>query len=432
MVTATLIKNVNILLPNCESWKSNSSILIKDKIISEIDPDEATLGPDVVCVQGKGQYLLPGLVDMHGHFYGRANVEMRSQHKGYCPLYLAGGITTVRTPGEFEPEETFRWKQSIECGQTVGPRIVSGGWYFDRPPSIVSWFEPSDSIKKIQSCFDERDKKSDFFKVYSNMPADWIQEVCRLGHAKGKKVYGHLGVSSTIEAIKVGLDGIEHGFFTIQEFHSKTSPSVDMEGLEKLDMDSDIVRRVQDVIIEHRTAVTPTMITFNLYGSAYTNWLNKNDAWRYLDTESCQKQLERRKEWDSDQKNIDQQERLMEKQLRFVGDLYRRGARIFCGTDPSYPLILPGPALVWEAANLVDCGMPAAAVLRALTIEAAEELSLDSITGSITEGKQADLILVKDNPLVNIHNLDSVRIVWKAGRMHNSEDLRTSAVGQIC
>ena len=431
MATATLIKNVEILLPNCENWKPNSSVLIKDDIIYAIDPDETTLGPDVVCVQGKGQYLLPGLIEMHGHFYGRANVEMRSQHKGYCPLYLAGGITTVRTPGELEPEVTYIWKQSIERGQTVGPRIVSGGWYFDRSPSIISWFDPSDSVESIQACFDERDKKSDFFKVYSSMPADWILEVCRLGHAKGKKVYGHLGVSSTIEAIKAGLDGIEHGFFTIQEFHSKISPSVDMEGLEKLDMDSDIVRRVQDVIIEHRTAVTPTMITFNLYGSVYTNWLHKNDAWRYLDTESCQKQLERRKEWDNNQKNIDQQERLMEKQRRFVGDLYRRGARIFCGTDPAYPLILPGPALVWEAANLVDCGMPAAAVLRALTIEAAEELSLDSITGSITEGKQADLILVKDNPLVDIRNLDSVRMVWKAGRMHNSEDLRASAVGQI-
>ena len=356
---------------------------------------------------------------------------MRSQHKGYCPLYLAGGITTVRTPGEFDPGETFAWKTSNESGQTIGPRIMTGGWYFDKPPSIVGWFEPSGSIKAIQACFDERDKVSDFFKVYSSMPADWIKEVCRLGHTKGKKVYGHLGMSSTIEAIEAGLDGIEHGFFTIQEFHSKPTPKVDMEGLEMLDMDSDIVKRVEDVILEHDTAVTPTMITFMLHGSVYTDWIEAHNAWQYLGPEALKKQREQRKVFDGDQKAINQQERLMEKQRRFVGDLYRRGARIFCGTDPAYPLILPGPALVWEAANLVECGMPAAAVLRALSIQAAEELGLDASIGSITEGKTADLVLVEKDPLLDIHNLDSARLVWKSGRMYKSADLRNSAVGKI-
>jgi hypothetical protein len=431
MTIATLIKNINILSPDCQNWSPGSSILIKNGLINAIDPEEDSLDQDVVYVQGQGRYLLPGLIDMHGHFYGRANVALCSQHKGYCPLYLSGGITTVRTPGEFEPEVTYAWKQSIERGQTVGPRIMTGGWYFDKSPSIIRWFKPSESIEAIQACFDERDKISDFFKVYSSMPTDWIREVCRLGHAKGKKVYGHLGMSTTIGAIEAGLDGIEHGFFTIQEFHSKPSPSIDMDGLENLDMDSDIVRRVQDVIVEHSTAVTPTMITFMLNGSTFTHWLEQIDAWRYLSPEACQKQLDQRKTWDNDQKAFDVQERLIEKQRRFVGDLYRRGAHIFCGTDPSYPMILPGSGLVWEAANLVDCGMPNAAVLRALTIEAAKELSLESSIGSIAVGKQADLVLVAKNPLVDIHNLDSVNLVWKMGQMHDPESLRASAEGQI-
>jgi imidazolonepropionase-like amidohydrolase len=431
MSTSMRINNVNILSPGCDRWIPNSSILIRDGLIAAIDPDAASLDPDGVTVQGEGQYLLPGLIEMHGHFYGRANVDMRSQHKGYCPLYLSGGITTVRTPGEFEPEVTYAWKQAIARGEVVGPRIVTGGWYFDRPPGIVRWFRPVESIEAIRACFDERDQVSDFFKVYSSMPADWVREVCRLGHAKGKKVYGHLGMCPTVAAIEAGLDGVEHGIFTIQEFYAGPSPSTDREALDQLDMDAEVVRRVQDAIIAHRTAVTPTMTTFMLSGPRFTDWLDRIDAWRYLSPEARQYQHERREAWDSDLQAVDQQERLIEKQRRFVGDLYRRGGRIFCGTDPSYPMILPGQALHWEAANLVDCGLPAAAVLRALTIAAAEELSLDDQIGSIAMGKQADLVLVARDPLADIDNLGSTRLVWKAGRMHNPEDLRASAAGQI-
>jgi len=431
MAASTLIQNVNLLSSTCDSWIPNAAVLITDDLIAVIDAEETTLKPDVVTIDGNGRYLMPGLIEMHGHFYGRASDEMRSQYAGYCPLYLAGGITTVRTPGEFDPVATYDWKQSIENGERIGPRIMTGGWYFDKAPTIVKWFKPSQSLEDIQDCFDDRDKYSDFFKVYSNMPADWIKVVCQLGHAKGKKVYGHLGMSPTIDAIEAGLDGIEHGFYTIQEFTSKPSPSVIMDGLESLDMNSDIVRRVQDVILQHNTAVTPTLITFMLNGSHYTNWLNRIDAWRFLNEGAYQKNIERRKGWDSDQKAIDQQERLIEKQRTFVGDLYRQGTRIFCGTDPSYPMILPGKATVFEAANLVDCGLPVEAVLRALTIEAAKELSIDSLTGSISLGKQADLVLLDKNPLDDIHNLDSARLVWKAGRMYEPETLRKSAVEQI-
>jgi len=431
MTTSTLIENVKLLSFNCDRWKPNSSILVQDDVITAVDSDPAVCAPDVNRFNAGGKYLMPGLIEMHGHFYGRATDDMRSQHNGYCPLYLAGGITTVRTPGEFEPEVTYGWKQSIEQGQSIGPRIMTGGWYFDKAPSIVRWFQPCERVEEIRDCIDIRDKHSDFFKVYSNMPADWVQEVCRLGHEKGKKVYGHLGMCSTIDAINVGLDGIEHGFYTIKEFHQMPSPKVDMEGLDTLDMNTDIVKRVMDTIIEHNTAVTPTIITFMLNGSNYTNWLDSIDAWQYLTDDAREANLERRKTWDSDQKAIDQQERLLEKQRKFVGELYRLGARIFCGTDPSYPLILPGKAIVREAANLVECGMTEAAVLRALTSEAARELSIDDVTGSIDVGMQADMVLLDADPLDDINNLESVNLVWKAGHVHNPDLLRELAVGQI-
>ncbi|MEA4812749.1 MAG: amidohydrolase family protein [Anaerolineaceae bacterium] len=433
MEKQVLIKNIKLLNSACDGWIIGNSVLLEGKRIKEVLPEAATIDSahGVELVDGQGEYLLPGLIEMHGHFYGRASTAMRSQHLGYCPLYLSSGITTVRTPGEFEPDITYGYKQSIEHGQTIGPRIITGGWYFDKAPSIVGWFRPVNSIEEIEACFDERDKVSDQFKVYSSMPKEWVRKVCELGHAKGKKVYGHLGMCSARDAIEVGLDGLEHGYFTVSEFYKEPSPHVESSALEELDMNSDLVKNVQDQIVTHQIAITPTLLTFMLNGSWFTDWLDHIDAWRYLSPAAKEKQKENRKKWDEDPKSFDQQERLIEKQRVYVNALYKRGAKIFCGTDPSYPMMIPGQALVLEAANLVDCGMSNAAVLRALTIAAATELGIADVTGSISAGKEADLLLVNTDPLQDIHNLDQISLVWKAGHMHKPDALRELAVESL-
>lgn len=431
MTNPILIKNINLLSEDCARWVKDSELLIEGKKITSLHPDTSQKIEACQVVDGKGGYLMPGLFEFHGHFYGRATSEMRSQHEAYCPLYLSGGVTTVKTPGEFEPDLTWQWKQDIEKGEKVGPRIMTGGYYFDPMDTIIRWFHPCATLEEVEAAFQKRDLISDFFKVYSSMTEPWVRRVCELAHAVGKKVYGHLGKCTTTDAINAGLDGVEHGFFTVSEFYTALSGKIDDSALEALDINSDLVRRVQALLVEKQTAVTPTCLTFRLSGKWFTDWMDKVDAWRYLSAEGLEKQRNMRKDMDSKPEAYDQEQRLIEKQYKYVGELYKQGARIFAGTDPSYPMMIPGEALWLEAENLARCGLSTTDILRALTIEAAKELGVSEITGSIAVGKEADLILLAKDPLQDIRNLSNLQRVWKAGKAYDPKALKDMAVGKL-
>ena len=413
-----------------EDNQFKGTVLLEDDHIKEIVSSEAEV-ENYYPTDVSGKYLIAGLIEMHGHFYGRATTEMRSQHEAYCPLYLAGGITTVRTPGEFEPEVTREWKRAIEAGEKPGPRIMSAGSYFDQTPSIVRWIEGSDSLEQLTEKYHTWKRKIDFVKVYSHTPAEWIKTLADLAHADGLKIYGHLGASTTADAIQAGIDGIEHGFFTMSEFYNQPDPGVRGADLAAFDPDGEAATCVIELILQNNVAVTPTTITFGLAGKAYSDWLDEIGAWRYLTSEGEAHHRAQRAEMDGSEEGVRNQNALLEKQYRFINRIYKGGGRIFCGTDPSYPLIVPGYAIVKEAQNLRLCGMGNMDILRALTCEAAKELNLDSVTGSLEAGKQADIVVLDGNPLENIDNLYTVSSVIKAGRLYDSAILRESAVRKM-
>ncbi len=430
MSTSTLITGASILDVENGLWLQGHNLLINGKLITAIVPD-LTANEEVTRMDASGKFLIPGLIEMHGHFYGRATQVMRSQHNAYCPLYLSGGITTVRTPGEFQPWLTWQWKKDIAAGREIGPRIISGGSYFDTPDAIVRWFEPAADLDVLRQQYRERRYISDFYKVYSSMPAEWIKVVCDLAHEEGKKVYGHLGQCSAADAILAGINGLEHGYFTMSDFFDQPQPGIDFEALMRLDMASDRVKRVVDLIVTHDVAITPTVITFTLEGVAYTRWLDEINAWQYLNPEGLAANRKRREEWDTPSESLTRQQPLIEKQLEFIRLLHAAGARLFCGTDPSYPMILPGVALSREAELMSQAGLGNADLMRALTINAARELGLNDITGSLTPGKQADMVLLDADPLQSIGNLKTVTHVWQAGRHYDPDDLRQMAIGQL-
>lgn len=126
-----------------------ATIVIRGQRIADIGtrPSVPT-GATIIDLSGKR--VVPGLVDMHGHMYARATAAMRSQFEADPSLYLAGGVTTVRSPGDFDPEGMIALRERIRRGEAVGPRIFVAGPYVDhasseRSPaacSRISWWFP--------------------------------------------------------------------------------------------------------------------------------------------------------------------------------------------------------------------------------------------------------------------------------------------------
>ncbi len=407
-----------------------ATILIEGRKIKAILRDRSI--PDGYApIDITGSVVVPGLFDMHGHFYGRCGGAMESQHDAYCPLFLAGGVTTVRTPGEFQPYLTWRWKQDIEAETRIGPRILTAGAYFDMDRSSVHWIKGHSTEREFREQYEMQREYMDFAKVYSNMPKRFVKLVCDMAHKDGFKVYGHLGNCTAWDAMDVGLNGLEHGFYTMSEFYGGEAPSRNMDVLDEFDPCGKAADKVISKILECDVAITPTVITFMLEGQAFTDRINKVNGWQYADPELVETARNFRPKFMSDPDAIAQQDRLVKKQYKFVSRIVEAGGRVFAGTDPSYPMLVPGEAIVWEAENLRRCDMSNLQIMKALTIEAAKEMNVDTITGTIEPYKEADLCVLKADPLAAITNLSTVYKVMKGGRLFDSAELRNSAIGKM-
>ncbi len=417
------------ILDGLGGLREKSTILVNDGRIKDIIKGE--ICPEgYECYPGEGRYIMPGLVEMHGHFYGRSTRKMKSQHQGYCPLFIAGGVTTVRTPGEFQPEITAKWKEDIENLKAIGPRILSAGSYFDRNPSIVNWIEGCDSIEEIQNKYDVWKDKIDFVKVYSNMPIEWISTLVNLAHNDELKIYGHLGISTAKDAILAGIDGLEHGIFTMAEF-SRLNPKINEEILIDFDPKSKEATELIDLIVEKDIALTPTTIIFSLNSSKFKKDIEKHNLWQYLSEEGKENHRTILEEATCNNEENLRSDILLEKQCTFINRAYEAGARIFCGTDPAYPLATPGYAIVWEAEYMSLCGMNNRDIIKSLTSEAARELGLLDEIGSIQVGKIADIAILDKNPMESISNLETVVGVLKSGVLFEPEKLRKNAIGSL-
>ncbi len=307
-----------------------------------------------------GKYLIPGLIDMHGHFFGRATQEMKSQHEGYLPLYLAGGVTTVRTPAEFEPTVTWELRECIESQDAFGPRIRSASHYFDRVPSIVDWIPASRTHEGIRQEYARWQGRRDFVKVYSNIELPDLAWLAAAARADGLKVAGHLGRVTAGQAIAAGINVLEHGIYTLSEFYRQPAPRIDREALLRFDPESAAVTELIAQIVANDVAVIPTTITFQLQSPEYGERLHSLGLWRFLSDEARENHRARRTQWEADTEGIRIERILQEKQFAFVQRVYEAGGRVFAGTDPSYVLITPGYGIVWEAENLSRSAIPKA------------------------------------------------------------------------
>lgn len=409
--------------------KKDSTLVVENGRIKNIISGKSS-EKDAHFIDAGDKYVMPGLIDMHGHFYGRASKEMKSQHGGYSLLYLAGGITTVRAPGEYEPEVTLQWKKDIEEKRKRGPRIISAGSYFDREPSIVTWIEGSSSIEEIRKKFQDWKDKIDFVKVYSNIPPTWLKEIVTLAENKGLKVYGHLGMTDTETAIKFGIRGLEHGIYTMTDFR-EPDPFTNNDLLMKFDPYGEEAKNILKLIKAYDVSLIPTTVIFTCSTKDFKKRVDENNLWRYLSVEAEENHrhlMEKDYKTDHDHR---QEKRLLTKQYAFLKQAYDLGIRIFCGTDPSHPLATPGYAIVWEAEHMVKSGLKHEDIIKSLTIEAAKELGIEKITGSIDIGKEADLFILEKNPLEDITNLSFSYKVIKSGIVYDPNKLRDEAIGSL-
>ena len=265
-------------------------------------------------------------------------------------------------------------------------------------------------------------------KTYTGIPEDQFILLLEAAHADGLQVTGHLESISGMRAIELGIDGIEHGLFSMSEFFPQI-PSASFRAqycaISQLDVTSPAVTTVVEALVRQGTYLDPTIVVFQPelpdFEPLVADWE------KYLDP-SAVMPLRRTLRSIIEPTCLP---KALENQALFVKAVHDRGGLIVTGTDPVLPILLPGYSLHRELQNLVDAGLSPLEAIQAATLNAAIATQLDSQKGTIAAGKIADLVVVEGNPDEDITAIRNTVLVFKEGIPYLPEALRKSVEGQI-
>lgn len=402
------------------------TVLIQDSLIAAVGAEvEVPRGAEVQDISG--HTVLPGLIDMHGHMYALRE----NQFTAYPSLYLAGGVTTVFSPGDFDPEGMTDLRDRVARGEVVGPRILTAGPYFDTYPSAVPWIGGVSSLEEARALFIAWGDRIDAVKVYSSATEELIGFLVEEAHAAGLKVTGHLGgPTTTLRAIELGIDGLEHGIFAVAEIADVPQYGPVNErycALAEVDLASPTVEALIDAIVEEGVWVTPTIVTL---AGIHPDFLPPTpDAMDYL-SDDFRSRMEAMPAY-LDDVGADCLDRALELQLEFVRLVHERDGLVVTGTDPVSPLLTPGYALHAELAYLVEAGLTPLEAISAATRDGAIALGLLNEIGVIRPGHRADLVIVQGDPSADIAAIGNTVMVFKDGIRFDPQTLRDAVKGKI-
>jgi imidazolonepropionase-like amidohydrolase len=382
--------------------------------------------PSVARIEDvSGAWMVPGLMDMHVHL---TSDPMATQ---LLPLYLACGVTTVRDVGGLITELVLL-RDALRAGERLGPRLFLAGPLLDGLPPL--W--PSITIL-VNTAMRARsavrmlvDQGVDFIKIYNNVPQDSLEAIVAEAHTAGKTVAGHIPRTlSMTRAVEIGMDCLEHIRVTGRELLPLDEANrIDFLPLgtretllwERFDLGSAGMHRLIENLVQAHVFLDPTLIV----DAAMFDRAPEDAAATAMTEalpEECRRALQRPDWMDALEGPAELREAAhagFEKRLEFISMCNEAGVRFLAGTDTFGPgTLLPGASLLNELELLCRAGLSPLEALRSATDTAASALGCEGDLGILATGGLADVVVLDANPLENISNARSVRLVVQGGQV---------------
>lgn len=410
-----VLTNINVVEVRDGKVLPDQTVILDKNKIAWVGPSKAAkYSRRAATVNGKGLYLIPGLWDMHVHldfgdwFPGSREIVL--------PMLVANGVTGVRDMGS-ELDVVQNWRNEIEAGRLMGPRIYTSGPMLDGPkprfPSSIAISTPEDGRRAVD---DLQRRGADFIKLQSLIPREAVfaiaeeakkQQIPFVGHVPdavrasemsnaGQKSFEHL--IGIVEGSSAKEDEFLKGNKTVTQLLAAYDPAR-MPALAAL-------------LAKNQTWQCPTLVwerggnlldqtnfaadTRAKYAPA--SW--KNGAWKSF-TEAI------KQDYATD--TLETRKRFVETELGIVQTLHKAGVPFLAGTDtPPGVYIFPGFSLHEELQRFVDAGFTPLEALQTATINPARFFNAESQFGTVEEGRFADLVMLTANPLENIANTKKI------------------------
>ena len=424
---------------------ADQTIVIENGVIRELGPASSVSVPSNARVLDlTGRSVIPGLVGMHDHMFypaasGEGPVEGAPALYGemgfsFPRLYLAGGVTSIRTTGSLEPYTDLALKKLIDTGKMPGPKIHITGPYLEGvgsfTPQLHELSGPEDATRLVNYWIDEG---ATSFKAYMHITRAELGAAIKAAHARGVKVTGHLCSVGFSEAAELGIDDLEHGLVVDQEFNPNKQPDVcpsDADrhpSIEKMDVESAPVQAVIRKLVEHHVAVTSTLVIFETFAANRPPLQDRVLRAMSLPSRADYLAVRARTAEGDDGGAL-----LLKKEMQFEHDFVKAGGLLLSGEDPTgYGGALAGFGDQRQTELLVEAGFTPLEAIHIATQNGAEFLGEPDHIGTLKAGKQADLIVIKGDPSQKIADIENVELVFKDGLGYDSQKLIKSVEGAV-
>jgi hypothetical protein len=428
--------------------KEEQAVAIANGKIQFIGPEgSAQIPQGAQRIERSGYTVIPGIVGMHNHLYYTDSYSLQvvsgkisepglfiAEIPYTAPrLYLAAGVTTMRTTGSLEPYTDLKVKNRIDANLMPGPSIYVTAPYLEGAPTRFAQMHEltgPDDAKRMVDYWAAEGMTS--YKAYMNITREELGVAIQQAHAHKLKLTGHLCSVTWAEAVALGIDDLEHGpVFTDTEFVTDKKPDVcpasaGGSSWAKQDVNGAQVQEMIRNLVSHHIAVTSTLPVFEAGAPGRPALQPRTlDA---MSAESAQSYLTARARVALDSPMT----ALLRKEMDFELAFVKAGGLLLAGPDPTgNGGVLPGFGDQREIELLVEAGFTPVEAIQIATQNGALYLGQQDRIGTLAPGKQADLVLIKGDPSKRIDEIENVETVFKDGIGYDSKKLIDSVRGQV-
>lgn len=428
------LTNVRVIDGTGAPPKDGQTLVIRGGDIAGLG-DAASVKPpaDATTIDLSGKSVMPGIVMVHEHLYYPMGSGVYGQlGQSFIRLYLAGGVTTMRTGGNTNGVMDIRLKRAIESGQQPGPALDVTAPYLNGENTFLQMHalrDEADARRQVQYW---ADMGATSFKAYMNITRAELAAAIDEVHRRGLKVTGHLCSVTYAEAADLGIDNLEHGFLAATDFVSGKQAdvcpgqAVGQRTIDAVEEHSDAFRALVKKLVDKKVALTSTLTVFETLtpGRPLPPGLD-------LLLPELKQQFEQTHARTA--RNAQSIYRtLFPKALALERAFAKAGGTLIAGTDPTGSGgVIPGFSNQRQIELLVEAGFTPLEAIRIATLNGAKYLGRDARVGSIAVGKQADLVVLDGDPSATIANVRNVETVFKRGVGFDPRKLAESVKGKV-
>ncbi|MBK6487355.1 MAG: amidohydrolase family protein [Gemmatimonadetes bacterium] len=428
------LTNVRVIDGSGSPARDAQTVIVRDGRIAAVGPAATTPVPAGAQVLDlPGRTVIPGLVMVHEHLYYPVGPGVYGNlTESFVRLYLAGGVTSMRTGGNMNGYGELNIKRAIDRGDKAGPWIDATAPYVNGP-------NPFGQMQALNTAAEARrfvdfwaDQGATSFKGYMQVSRDVLGAAIQQAHARGLKVTGHLCSVTYREATALGIDNLEHGFLAATDFVADKAPDScpgqgkGQQSVNAMEVTNPAFTALVAELVQRNVAVTSTLTVFETFAPGRPIPPGVD----VLLPELRDAYLRQHATVSRNAQSI--YTTLLPKAMAMELAFARAGGLLVAGTDPT-----GGGGVIAGYSNqralelLVEAGFSPVEAIRIGTLNGATYLGRDQLVGSIAPGKQADLVVIGGDPSTRIADVRNVELVFKQGVGYDPQKLVNSVKGKV-